>query len=363
MTKREIEILKLLAENPMISQQDLADKLEIKRSSVAVHISNLQKKGYIAGKGYIINNNPYICVIGGSNIDIQGFPDKKLIYHDSNPGELKISLGGVGRNIAENLCLLGIKTNLISVIGNDVYGERILTHAKEINLDMNDSLRISDRTTSTYLSILDDNGEMAVALAAMDIIQELNIEFIKQKSSVINGAKISIIDTNLNKDVIEYIVSSNSKCEFFLDTVSTSKAEKIRDIIGCFHTVKPNLIEAETLSNIKICDNEDLKQASEILLKKGCKNIFITSKEGVFYNNGDEHDFIKVPRHTPVNATGAGDSFMAALAYSHFCNLDIRESTENAIAASILTLLHEDTINPNLNINSIEKIKKELKLC
>ncbi len=363
MTKREIEILNLISENPMISQLDLASKLNIKRSSVAVHISNLQRKGYISGKGYIINNSPYICVIGGSNIDIQGFPDQKLVYNDSNPGQLKISLGGVGRNIAENLCLLGIKTSLISAIGSDIYGEKIISRAKEINLDMNDSFISKNKTTSTYLSILDNDGEMAVALAAMDIIKDLNIDFIKQKSSTISGAKISIIDTNLSKDVIEYIVTQNSKCDFFLDTVSTAKAKKIKDIIGSFHTIKPNLIEAEILSDIKIRDNSDLQKASEILLKKGNKNVFITSKEGVFYNNGEECSFIKSPKQTLVNATGAGDSFMAALAYSHFCNLDIRESTENAIAASILTLLHEDTINPDLNVNSIENIKKELKLC
>ena len=51
MTQRERQILSLIEANPMISQQELADQLQITRSSVAVHISNLQKKGYIVGKG------------------------------------------------------------------------------------------------------------------------------------------------------------------------------------------------------------------------------------------------------------------------------------------------------------------------
>ena len=50
MTQRERQILDLIAANPMISQQELADTLNITRSSVAVHISNLLKKGYIAGR-------------------------------------------------------------------------------------------------------------------------------------------------------------------------------------------------------------------------------------------------------------------------------------------------------------------------
>ena len=55
MTQRERQLLEWIRENPMISQQELADKAGITRSSVAVHISNLMKKGYITGKGYIIN--------------------------------------------------------------------------------------------------------------------------------------------------------------------------------------------------------------------------------------------------------------------------------------------------------------------
>ena len=49
-TERERQLLDWIAENPLISQQELADKAGITRSSVAVHISNLMKKGFIQGK-------------------------------------------------------------------------------------------------------------------------------------------------------------------------------------------------------------------------------------------------------------------------------------------------------------------------
>ena len=59
MTKRESEILQLIKTNPLLSQNAMALKLGITRSSVAVHLSNLMKKGLIKGKGYIIDENPY----------------------------------------------------------------------------------------------------------------------------------------------------------------------------------------------------------------------------------------------------------------------------------------------------------------
>ena len=49
MTKREQEILSWIRENPLISQQELAQRAGITRSSVAVHISNLMRKGLIRG--------------------------------------------------------------------------------------------------------------------------------------------------------------------------------------------------------------------------------------------------------------------------------------------------------------------------
>ena len=47
----------------------------------------------------------YIAVAGGVNVDIGAFPSQKLKTKDSNPGHVKTSLGGVGRNIAHDLRL------------------------------------------------------------------------------------------------------------------------------------------------------------------------------------------------------------------------------------------------------------------
>ena len=75
MTRRERQLLEWIRENPCISQQELADKAGITRSSAAVHISNLMRKGYIAGRGYLLREAPYIAVVGGVNMDIGAVSD------------------------------------------------------------------------------------------------------------------------------------------------------------------------------------------------------------------------------------------------------------------------------------------------
>lgn len=364
MTSREEEILKLIKLNPMISQKELSDSLGITRSSAAVHITNLMKKGFVKGKGYILNEEPYVCVIGGANTDIQGFPNNKLRMKDSNPGTVKVSLGGVGRNIAENLTKLEIETKLITVLGDDVYGNKIIDEARSIGLDMQHSLVLKDQSTSTYLSILDGDGDMQVAIAHMDILDKITVEFAQSKKHVVENSKICIIDTNIPQETIEFIVNSNKDTEFFLDTVSTAKAMKVKDVIGKFHTIKPNKIEAGFLSGIEIRNLDDVKRCGEYFLNKGVKKVFITlGEEGTYYNDGDNENVIKTPKIKVVNATGAGDAFVAGLAYSRLMDFSIDYSARFAMCASILALSHSNTINPNMSLENIRRKMEEIGLC
>ena len=121
MTQRERQILQWIEADPMISQEALAERAGITRSSVAVHISNLMKKGYIAGKGYVLRSGEYAAVLGGVNVDIGGQSAAPLVAHDSNPGSVTVSLGGVGRNIAHNMSLLGVDVRFLTAFGDDLH--------------------------------------------------------------------------------------------------------------------------------------------------------------------------------------------------------------------------------------------------
>lgn len=361
MTQRESEILKLIEKEPLLSQREIAEILGITRSSVAVHISSLMKKGLIVGKGYITNSKSYATVVGGINVDIQGFPYQKLIAADSNPGTVKVSLGGVGRNISENMARLGISVKLISAVGQDIYGKKIQEECKMNAIDLSDSLFLEGEATSTYLSILDETGDMALAIAAMDIFDRLSIEFIKSKGQIIQKSQLIVIDTNISRELIEFLVTTYRNVDYFLDTVSTSKAKKVKHLIGYFHTIKPNRLEAEILSGQEINDRDDLLAASEYFLEQGVKKVFISlGKDGVFYNDGCSKGFAQGAPIEVVNATGGGDAFIAALAYAYINNLSIEESAGMGIAASMLAISHENTINPNMSVDNIRLYMEDM---
>ncbi len=361
MTGREKQVLNLIRKNPLISQKEIAEQLNITRSSVGVHITNLSKKGYIKGRGYVMNEEDYVTVIGAANLDIHGFTEEKLILNDSNPGTVKICLGGVGRNISENLTKLNIDTKLITATGGDSNSKKLIEECTLLGIDMEDSLILPDMNASIYLAIIDDNGDMALALSDMSVLDRMTPEFIKSKSHIIKNSKIIVLDAGLSREVIEYVLMNFKDNKIFLDPVSIKKSRKVKDIIGKFHTIKLNRMEAEFLSDMSGKTEDELYKVSKYFIQQGVKRVFITlGKNGVFLREGNYSKLLKPPIIHVTNATGAGDAFMAGIIYGSMFEHHIDDIAKFSVSASILALSHESTVNPNMSEESINKIIKEM---
>ena len=361
MTLREKEIFSMIKTDPLISQQEIADRLGLKRSSVAVHILNLTKKGLIKGKGYIINEGEYVLVIGGANVDILGAPSAPVVLNDSNPGSVRTSPGGVGRNIAENLSILGVNTRFISAVGDDENGRRIIEEGIKSGIDMSRVSIIKDESTSVYLSLLDDKGDMLVALSDMEIVRKIDVRLIKSYSDLIKNASVVVFDANLEQDVIDYMLTEFKDAVFFADTVSTAKTGKLKNNIGRLSCLKPNRKEAEVLTGLKIKEEADFYKAAEALLNKGVRQVFITAGEaGVYYGSKQEFGHFRMTAGQIVNANGAGDMFTAAVVYSYLQGYSIERSARFASCASIMSMKSIDTINKDLSVKKIESELNQL---
>lgn len=360
MTQRENEILEILRNNPLISQKDLAERLNITRSSVAGHIMNLTNKGHIRGKGYIMKEKDYAIVIGGANMDIQGFPQNPLIAGDSNPGTVKVSCGGVGRNIAENMARLGLDVKLLTVIGGDSHGNQLIEESESAGIDMNEVLRLPDQSTSTYLSILNEMGDMAVAVSHMDIMDSFPLEYLRSKERLIRNASLIILDANLPSEIIHHIAETYKDIRIFIDPVSTIKALRIKGSLPHIHMIKPNRIEAGYLTDLPVSNQREIEAAAEALLEKGLKQVVISmGEEGVYFSSRDKKLHIpnlRIKQQDMVNATGAGDAFMAGFAYAQMMEMPTGKSLRFALAASALAICHENTINPNLSVENINQL-------
>lgn len=361
MTQRERQILQLIEANPMISQQELADSLNITRSSVAVHISNLLKKGYIAGKGYVLRTGSYAVIVGGVNVDIGGRSFGPLVNADSNPGRVTVSLGGVGRNIAHNLALLGTDVRFLTAFGDDIHGQRIAASCAELGIDASHALRVPGVATSTYLYIASPEGEMALALSDMQIAEHITPSYLAANLSTLQNAQVVTADTNIPQESLIFL-AENCTCPLFCDPVSTKKAEKLLPILDKIHTLKPNRLEAELLSGVPIRSNQDVAQAAQSLINKGVRRVFISlGADGVYAATQHEQLWLPNLPSTPVSTTGCGDAFMAALVWAYLEGTDLRNTALAGLAAGAIAMESHETINPAMSATAVkERAKRQI---
>ena len=354
MTQRERQILQLIEQDPLISQQDIAAKLGITRSSVAVHISNLTRKGCIAGRGYVLRSGSYAVVVGGVNVDIGGRSFAPLVAADSNPGRVSISLGGVGRNIAHNLTLLGTNVHLLSAYADDVNGERVAASCSELGIDLSHALRVPGGTTSTYLYLTDEQGEMALAVSDMEICKKITPQYLASQLPLLQNAQVVVADTNLPEESLQYL-ADNCAVPLFIDPVSTVKARKIAPILGKIHTLKPNRLEAELLSGVEIHSRADLDRAADALMEKGLHRMFISlGADGVYAAMEDKRLLLpNLPGHM-VNTTGCGDAFMAAIVWAYLEGMDLRHTALAGLAAGSIAMESAETINPAMSASAVQ---------
>ena len=305
-------------------------------------------------------NEPYILVFGVSICDIFGFTQRNYRTHESNPGNVKMSFGGVCRNIAENLGRVGTQTKFITVIGEDEKGRSMLEHAKSVNIDMSETLISKDASTPTYMAILDECGEMVSAVVDINVGHYFTEDFVDQRRQTIEGAEYMIFGAD-QPEITEYILKTYAgKTNFILNPVSAAKAEHLVPLLSYFHTVKPNRNEAEVLVGFEIKSQDDLRKAGTHLLAQGVKKVFISlDADGVYYNDGIEEGIIKTSGVKVLNVTGAGDAFLAGVGYSYMNNLSIVETVKFSQLMSIITISHENTNHPDMSAEYVQQQMSE----
>ncbi|MFA9465983.1 MAG: PfkB family carbohydrate kinase [Velocimicrobium sp.] len=355
MTERETQIFKWIKENPMISQQEIADRANITRSSAAVHISNLMKKGMIRGKGYVLQEENYSTVVGAVNVDISGTPNQKLVNADSNPGKMTISFGGVGRNIAENISRLGGQVEMITVLGDDFYAAEIEKSCRTLGIQLQHTLRVACENTSTYLCINDNKGDMEVAINDMSIYEKLTPEYLEDKMAIINKGRQVIIDANIPEETIKYL-ADKATVPILAEPVSTKKAMKFASVLDKIFLLKPNQLELELLSGITIENEKELQRAMDVLLDRGVKHLMVSmGSQGVYYGS------IKGKMHYPclpcqvVNTTGCGDALMGAMAWGMQNEESVSQAITYGLAAASICIEHQGAISQELTAKNLLK--------
>lgn len=303
------------------------------------------KAGGIAVAGYVVG-------IGAANMDVHGRSINSIRLRDSNPGRLSLSAGGVTRNILENLSRLGVNTHLISAIGADAFGRGIIESCTAANIGTEHILLLDGENSSSYIAMLDDNGDMLLGMSDMRILKRLTPEHIYNNAALIANADMVVIDGCLNEAAIEAILDAANGTKVAADPVSTAYAHTIAKFSNRLYLVKPNLMELEVLSGMKAQSDEEIAEAAAKLIKAGTFSVAVSlGARGCYYADATGKSFFGSFRavETMANATGAGDAFMAGLISGIVRGRCAEECVERALAAGIAAITSASTINEGMS--------------
>lgn len=295
-----------------------------------------------------------IAVIGGANIDIGGFSRAAARLRDSNPGAVRMSPGGVGRNIAANLALLGADVELITALGGDDRARVLREDCARMGVGLTHALSFPDASTSTYLYIAGSDGDMLVAVNDMAIHDSLAPEALAPAVAAVNQMDIAVIEANLPARTLAFL-SEVLTVPIVADAVSAAKVERLAGAIPRLSALKPNRIEAERLTGIAVKDEQRARCAAEKLVEMGAGSVYLTMGEaGVCAADASGSAFLRCRPRAMVNATGAGDAFTAAIAWAMAKHMDLFAAARAGMAAASIAVESAGAVNPEMSAERLQ---------
>ena len=275
-----------------------------------------------------------ICVIGGANADIIATSFGAFVLNDSNPGAVRLTAGGVGRNIAHNLALLGDEVVFLTQFGGDAFGRFTADSCRDAGMDISLCDYAPKGVRSCFLSINDCNGEMVGGVADMVAAEGITAEWLASKLSKVGDVDVYVADANITVEALAYLIDHVDK-PLYLDAVSGAKAPKIKEAMSRsvkrhFFSLKCNQLESVFL--------EDMERVDRRFVSLGANGLDVVEGK-------TKHHFAALPCRV-VNATGAGDALMAGIIHTG-PEASVEEAAQIGLLCAKNNIESPDTVNVN----------------
>ncbi|MEV4779991.1 carbohydrate kinase [Burkholderia sp. LMU1-1-1.1] len=360
-TSKKEQLYELIRANPFISQQDLAVGLRLSRSAVAGHIASLIRERRLLGRAYVLPDKRPVLCIGAANLDRKLRTIAAMQLGTSNPATAEEVYGGVARNIAENLARLNLPTALLTALGDDGAGRALRDHAENAGIDMRGSLNLTDTATGTYTAILDERGELVVALADMALYDRMTPEFLGSRLPQRAAASMTVADLNLPADSVGALLDSARADNVPLILVAVSQPKMARlpaDLTG-LRLLILNRGELETLAERALPTEADVRLACRAVLARGARDVIVTcGGQGVFHTRDGELAWLAANEVDVVDVTGAGDAFSAAVCWSLYQgSQDLTLACRRGLKVAAMTLESHETVSPMLAADVLDEIQ------
>lgn len=302
-----------------------------------------------------MNESGPVLVVGAAGLDVKGRPSGKAERGTSNAGLIRTSMGGVARNIAENLARLEVETLLLTAVGDDANGELLLGQAQASGIDASESLVSDAHHTGAYMALLNQSGHLDVAIDDMAVLAAITPRFLNDRRRLFRDARMLVLDANLAPETLDTAMRLASQYDLPVcaDPTSTKLAGRLCDYLGGLYMVAPNVAEANALcGEVAVSQaREEAIAAAKHLVTLGVKIAIVTLAEfGVVYADSENSGHIPAIQTDVVDSTGAGDALTAGVIFGLLNDIPLDEAVRLGVSAASLTLRSRDTVRSDLSV-------------
>ncbi len=293
-------------------------------------------------------SKPVIC-IGAALVDELFHATSEMLLATTNDATVTKTAGGVSRNIAHQLALLGVPVQLITVVGNDSDGEWIKKGCYEAGVKMDASIT-KDGLTGKYTGILNVDGSLFSAFLTNAANHLITPEHLAAHTDILCTASYILADANISVDTAEWLLafSQQTGIPFILEPVSVPPARKFRHVnLGGLYMVTPNEDELPVL-----CSEQATMTQMQIeeLLDNGVHNIWLhNGKMGSALYKKDKAITLHAPNIEVRDCTGAGDGSLTGFILGKYLNLEDIDCLKLAHTLSAEILQVNGAIATHLN--------------
>lgn len=296
----------------------------------------------------------YVLTIGSAGIDVKARTPEALHWDVSNQGQVRHSVGGVGRNISENLARLGVRSMLLTAVGADVIGKRVIGHTKANGVRCDHVRVVENQRTGTYVALLRPDGELLVAVSDFEIMNAVDDAYLRRHERLFARASMVVIDATLTDEALATVfdLAARYNLRVCADPTTPALADKLCPYLDKLYLATPNAAETMTLCGLSSAaiDRETALDAARQLVSIGVKIAVVTlGDQGVAYADGSGAGFIRAVKIPVVDSTGAGDAFSSAVIFGLLNDVQIDEAMRLGMTAASLTLQSRETVLPELS--------------
>ena len=302
----------------------------------------------------IINPEGHILVIGAAGVDVKGRPHGELHPNTLLVGDVRFNMGGVARNIAENLARLEVPTILLTAVGDDPAGEMVVTACSEAGIDMQHVLRVPGENTGAYMAFMSPDNDEAVSLSDYALVGTMPPDYLTGNKDLFESAAMVVIDANLPPDALVAIfdLARMYRIPVCADPTTPDLAVKLIEHLPHLYMVAPNRAETKTLCGLSVpAQNVDTAiSAAHHLVGLGVKIAIVTlGAEGLAYADISGGGHIPAIRTNVVDSIGAGDALTAGIIFGLINGVPLDEAMRLGVSAATLTLRSSESVVPDLS--------------